>query len=209
MQELRMLKQKRFTINFRNILHGKIIFSLYRMNDWIKHVKMFQAQHGCSYKDALKGASASYRKGSGLMSKPSKSQQNQMYTQGGNLKKTSKAQLQRIIAALGDKAVGRLTGMGAVGNMLKRQAADTTAQLIDAGGDRASSEMATRGTGVNRLKKAKRWEGFSNATIRDAIDTAGKAANVYYDSTSPMSQLGFGLKKHRKIRGKALMAAGY
>ena len=177
------------------------------MNEWIKHVKMFQAQHGCSYKEALKGASASYRKGSGLMKKPSNP--NQMYTQGGNLKKTTKAQLKRIVAALGDKAVGRLTGMGAVGNMLKRQAADTTAQLIDAGGDRASSEMATRGTGVNRLKKAKRWEGFSNATIRDAIDTAGKAANVYYDSTSPMSQLVFGLKKHRKLRGKALLAAGY
>jgi len=179
------------------------------MNDWIKHVKMFQAQHGCTYKNALKGASASYKKGKGLMSKPSKSEQNQMYTTGGNLKKTSKAQLKRIVAALGDKAVGRLTGMGAVGNMLKQQAADTTAQLIEAGGDRASSEMATRGTGVNRLKKAKRWEGFSNATLRDAIDTAGKASRVYYDSTNPMAQMGFGLKKHRKLKGKALLAAGY
>ena len=196
-------------------------------NEWIMHVKAFQAKHGCSYKDALKGASASYHtmkgngkpfkgspsyrasRGLGLMKKPSKSEQNQMYTTGGNLKKTSKAQLKRIVAALGDKAIERLTGMGAVGNMLKRQAADTTAQLIDAGGDRASSEMATQGTGVNRLKKAKRWEGFSNATIRDAIDTAGKASNVYYDSTSPMSKLGFGLKRHRKIKGSALLAAGY
>jgi hypothetical protein len=178
------------------------------VNEWIMHVKAFQAKHNCSYKDALKGASASYRKGSGLMKKPSKSEQNQMYTTGGNLKKTTKAQLKRIVAALGDKAVGRLTGMGAIGNMLKRQAADTTAQLIDAGGDRASSEMATRGTGVNRLKKAGRWEGFANATIRDAIDTAGKASNVYYDSTNPMAQMGFGLKRHRKIRGSALMPAG-
>ena len=37
-------------------------------SEWISHVKQFQAQHGCSYKDALQGASASYRsmKGSGV-----------------------------------------------------------------------------------------------------------------------------------------------
>jgi two-component system KDP operon response regulator KdpE len=47
------------------------------------------------------------------------------------------------------------------------------------------------------------------AALRDAIDTAGKAGRVYYDTTSPMAQLGFGLKRHRKLKGKALMAAGY
>jgi hypothetical protein len=132
-----------------------------------------------------------------------------MYTKGGNLKKTSKAQLKRIVEALGDKAIGKLSGMGAVGDMLKQTAANTTAQLITSGGDRASSEMTTRGTGVNRLKKADRWEQFSNAALRDAIDTAGKAGRVYYDTTNPMAQMGFGLKKHRKLKGKALMAAGY
>jgi hypothetical protein len=30
------------------------------------HVKKFQQEHGCSYKDALKGAKATYKKGRGL-----------------------------------------------------------------------------------------------------------------------------------------------
>lgn len=30
---------------------------------WIEHVKRYQAEHGCSYKDALKGAKASYKRG--------------------------------------------------------------------------------------------------------------------------------------------------
>ena len=71
--------------------------------------------------------------------------------------------------------------------------------------------MAIAGLGVNRMKKSQRWEQFSHATIRDGIDTAGKAANVYYDSTNPMAQMGFGLKKRgrpRKMQGSALYPAG-
>lgn len=244
------------------------------MSEWIQHVKRFQEANGCSYKDALKHASATYQKGSGLM-KPSN--QNQMYTQGGNLKKSSKAQLKRLVGALGDRAVMKIAGMGmaggndgdptpafqpasdaeykksgmqtakmygygAIGDMLKQTAANTTAQLITSGGDRASSEMTTQGTGmkggnlkkaskaqlirligaigdklvdkisvggsVNRLNKANRWQTFVDSTLRDTIDTAGKAGRVYYDTTSPMSQLGFGLKKHKKLSGRALMPAG-
>ena len=179
------------------------------MNAWIAHVKRFQAEHGCSYKEALKGASATYQRGSGAAwADPSKNT-GQMYTKGGNLKKTSKAQLKRLVEALGDKAVQKLVGMGAVGDMLKQTAANTTAQLITSGGNRASSEMESRGASVNRLKKGQRWEQFANATIRDGIDTAGKAARVYYNETSPMSQMGFGLKRHRKLKGRALLAAGY
>jgi hypothetical protein len=252
---------------------GKIKISIDIMaNEWIKHVKAVQAASGVSYKDALKMASATYR-GSGLM-RPSN--QNQMYTQqGGNLKKSAKAQAKRLLGALGDRAVMKIAGLGlfgpqkepefkpatdeeykksgmqtaamygygAVGNMLKQTAANTTAQLITSGGDRASSEMTTQGTGmsggnlkkaskaqlirligaigdklvdkisvggsVNRLNKANRWQQFVDATLRDTIDTAGKATRVYYDSTSPMSQMGFGLKRHRKIKGSALLAAGY
>ena len=71
--------------------------------------------------------------------------------------------------------------------------------------------MHIKGGSVNRLKKGKRWEQFVNATIRDGIDTAGKAARVYYDSSNPMSQMGFGLKKRGRPRksGGALLAAGY
>ena len=174
------------------------------MNPWIAHVKSFQKLHGCSYKEALKGASSTYQRGSGVRWPADQG----MHTTGGNLKKTSKAQLKRIVAALGDKAIQKLTGMGSVGQMLKESAANNAVRLMDSGTNRATGEMETRGTGVNRLKKAGRWEQFANATIRDGIDTSGKAARVYYDSTGPMAQLGFGLKKHRRLKGKALLAAG-
>jgi hypothetical protein len=60
------------------------------------------------------------------------------------------------------------------------------------------------------LKKAGRWAHFANATIRDGIDTAGKASRVYKKSTNPMSMLGFGLKKRGRPRktGGALYVAG-
>ena len=175
------------------------------MSAWIQHVKRFQEANGCSYKDALKHASATYQKGSGLRNATNPG----MHTTGGNLQKATKAQLIRLIGALGDKGISKLSGMGAVGDMLKQTAANTTAQLITSGGNRASSEMETRGTSVNRLNKANRWEQFANSTLRDAIDTSGKAGRVYYDTTSPMSQMGFGLKKHKRLSGRALLAAGY
>lgn len=34
------------------------------MSEWINHVKQYQAEHGCSYKEALKCARCSYKKGS-------------------------------------------------------------------------------------------------------------------------------------------------
>jgi hypothetical protein len=182
------------------------------MNTWIAHVKAYQSAHGCSYKDALKKASATYKKGSGLMTRPDN--MNQMHTTGGNLKKASKANLIRMLDALTNKGMEKLSGMGSIGSMLKQQAADTTAQLIDAGGDRAASEMTTQGAGmkgksINRLNKASRWEQFSNAALRDAIDTASKAGRAYNDFNSPLSQMGFGLKKHHKLRGMALLPGGY
>ena len=79
--------------------------------------------------------------------------------------------------------------------------------VINAGMHKAASTIS--GGKINRLKKAQRWEGFANATLRDGIDTAGKAARVYYDSTDPMAQMGFGLKKRgRPRRGGALYPAG-
>jgi hypothetical protein len=98
-------------------------------------------------------------------------------------------------------------GYGIGGNITK--VAKTVGKaVIQSSGDRAI--RAIDGSGVNRLKKGQRWEQFSNATIRDGIDTAGKAARVYYDSTGPMAQMGFGLKKRspRKKRGGALFPAG-
>jgi hypothetical protein len=31
-------------------------------NPWVAHVKAYQAQHGCSYKEAMMGAKATYKK---------------------------------------------------------------------------------------------------------------------------------------------------
>ena len=101
-------------------------------------------------------------------------------------------------------------GFGIGGN-IKAVAKDSGKRLIISGTDRAIRAIDGSGVGgsVNRLKKAQRWEGFANATLRDGIDTAGKAARVYYDSTNPASQMGFGLKKRgRPKRGGALYPAG-
>jgi len=98
-------------------------------------------------------------------------------------------------------------GFGIGGNIIATSK-NAGKRLIVSGTDRAI--RAIDGSGVNRLNKATRWEGFANKTIRDGIDTAGKAANVYYDSTGPMAQLGFGLKRRGRPRktGGALYVAG-
>jgi hypothetical protein len=132
--------------------------------------------------------------------------QNHMHLLGaGKLKKNVRGNLGRIITSATDRAVRAL-----VGGNITATSKDSGKRLIVAGTDRAV--QAIEGSGVNRLKKAGRWEHFANATIRDGIDTAGKAANVYYDSTGPAAQLGFGLKKKRgrpRKHGGALLAAGY
>jgi hypothetical protein len=98
-------------------------------------------------------------------------------------------------------------GFGIGGNITK-VAKSVGKAVIQSSGDRAI--RAIDGSGVNRLKKGQRWATFSNQVLRDGIDTAGKAARVYYDSTGPMAQMGFGLKKRspRKRRGGALYPAG-
>ena len=98
-------------------------------------------------------------------------------------------------------------GLGIGGN-LKAVSKGNAKRLITSATDRAI--RALDGSGVNRLKKAGNWEQFANATIRDGIDTAGKAARVYYDSTDPMAQMGFGLRRRRprRKRGGALYPAG-
>ena len=126
---------------------------------------------------------------------------------GGNITATAKDSGKRLIVAGTDRAVQAIEGSGIGGN-ITATSKDSGKRLIVAGTDRAV--QAIEGSGVNRMKKATRWEGFANRTVRDGIDTAGKAARVYYDSTGPMAQLGFGLKKRtpRKRRGGALYPAG-
>jgi hypothetical protein len=163
----------------------KIIFSIeYMPSEWISHVKQFQAQHGCSYKDALRGASASYRS-----------------MKGGNIIKTAKSAGKQLINAGTARAIRAINGSG-VNRLKKAQRwehfADST--LHDAI-DTANKARKTyqKGMGVNRLKKAQRWEHFADSTLHDAIDTANKARKTY--------QKGMGLKHHRKLSGQALYVA--
>jgi len=125
-------------------------------NAWIAHVKAFQEHHGCSYKDALKRASASYKK-----------------LKGGNITKTAKTSGKQVITASGDRAV-----------------------------------RAIAGSGVNRLKKAQKWQQFVDSTLHDTIDTANKARKTY-DKGQQSQMMAMGLKKHRrKLSGMALYPAG-
>ena len=130
------------------------------------------------------------------------------YLEGGNVIATAKDSGKRLMVAGTDRAVRALDGSGIGGNVIAT-AKDSGKRLMVAGTDRAV--RALDGSGINRLNKATRWEGFVNKSIRDGIDTAGKAANVYYDSTGPMAQLGFGLKRRGRPRktGGALYVAGY
>jgi hypothetical protein len=125
----------------------------------------------------------------------------------GNLKATAKDNGKRLIVAGTDRAIRAIEGSG----NLKATAKDSGKRLIVAGTDRAIRAM--EGSSVNRLKKYSRWTGAINKTIRDGIDTAGKATRVYKASTQPSITdiLGFGLKKRkapRRRRGGALMPAG-
>ena len=128
----------------------------------------------------------------------------------GNLTRTSKGSAKRIITSATDRLIRALEGSGNI----KATAKDSGKKLIVAGTDRAilAIEGSGRGGSVNRLKKYSRWTGAINKTIRDGIDTSGKAARVYNDSTNPMAQLGFGLKKRKSqkksMKGSALMPAG-
>ena len=130
----------------------------------------------------------------------------------GNLTRTSKGSAKRLITSATDRLIRALEGSGVGGN-IKAVAKDSGKKLIVAGTDRAIRAMDGSGS-VNRLKKAQRWEQFANATVRDGIDTVGKAARVYRASTQPSlsDMLGFGLKKRspkkKAMKGSALMPAG-
>jgi hypothetical protein len=127
----------------------------------------------------------------------------------GKLKKSIRADAARLITSGTDRAIRSIEGSG----MLKKSIRADAGRLITSGTDRAI--RAIEGSGVNRLKKYSRWTGAINKTVRDGIDTAGKAVRVYRGATQPTisNMLGFGLKKRssRKKRmsgGSALMPAG-
>jgi hypothetical protein len=159
-------------------------------------------------KEQLKKFAKAQKTGKGmtLTMDPFQMHNHQHLRGSGNLKRTAKGSAKRLIVAGTDRLIRSIEGSGIGGN-IKATSKDSGKRLIVAGTDRAIK--AIEGSGVNRLKKYQRWTGAINKTIRDGIDTSGKAARVYYDSTGPMAQLGFGLKKRgRPKRGGALMPAG-
>lgn len=46
---------------------------------------------------------------------------------------------------------------------------------------------------IGRVNKANKWQTFVDSSLRDTIDTAGKAGRVYNDTTSPLARMGFGI----------------
>jgi DNA gyrase/topoisomerase IV subunit A len=171
-------------------------------------------------KEQLKKFARAQKSGKGmtLTMDPFQMQNHQHLRGSGNLTRTSKGSVKRLITSATDRAIRAIEGSGIGGN-IKATAKDSGKRLIVSGTDRAI--RAIEGSGVNRLKKAQRWEQFANATVRDGIETAGKAARVYRASTKPsMAEmlLGFGLKKRKAPRrrkrspsderGGALMPAG-
>ena len=162
----------------------------------------------------LRGSGSGGSSGAGNLTRTSKGSAKRLITSAtdrliqalegsGNIKATAKDSGKKLIVAGTDRAIRALEGSGNI----KATAKDSGKKLIVAGTDRAI--RAINGSGVNRLKKYSRWTGAINKTIRDGIDTSGKAARVYYDSTGPMAQLGFGLKKRKSMTGSALMPAGH
>ena len=161
-------------------------------------------------KEQLKKFARAHKSGKGMTvtMDPFQMQNHQHLRGSGNLKKTAKGNAKRLIVAGTDRLIRSIEGSGNI----KATSKDSGKRLIVAGTDRAikAIEGSSIGGKINRLKKYSRWTSAINKTIRDGIDTSGKAARVYYDSTGPAAQLGFGLKKRSPIkrRGGALMPAG-
>jgi hypothetical protein len=171
-------------------------------------------------KEQLKKLSKAHKSGKGmtLTMDPYQIQNHQSLRGSGNIKKTLRGSAKRLITSATDRAVRSIEG-SSIGGNIKATAKDSGKRLIVAGTDRAIRAM--EGSSVNRLKKGQRWATFANTTLRDGIDTAGKAARVYRGATQPTisNMLGFGLKKRspkkrrsesppKRRRGGALFVAG-
>ena len=201
------------------------------MSAWIQHVKDFQAKHGVSYKDALKGASASYRsmKGSGNMrdlhSAISSKKARKYMSRGPNLARSNDT----------DFNTGIGYGVGRRKKYTKWVSALGAKDMIDAGFSKGASTIS--GSGVGRRKKYTKWvdalgakdmidAGFSKGT--STISGMGVPKNDFAVAVMPtptkrqalaslqMANAMYGdqgmtqLKKHRKkLSGMALYAAGY
>ncbi len=164
-------------------------------------------------KEQLKKFSRAHKSGKGmtLTMDPYQIQNHQSLRGSGNIKKTLRGSAKRLITSATDRVIRSIEG-SSIGGNIKATAKDSGKRLIVAGTDRAIQAM--EGSSVNRLKKYSRRTGAINKTVRDGIDTAGKAVRVYRRATQPTisNMLGFGLKKRsprkKRMSGSALMPAG-
>lgn len=70
-----------------------------------------------------------------------------------------------------DEVEGRgIRGRGAVGDMLKQTAANATANLINAGSDRAANEMTTQGTGFRRSRGGSLKDTVAQAQLANELN---------------------------------------
>ena len=80
-------------------------------NPWLKHVKAYQAKHGCSYKEALQKSKATYKKGSGILDilgKVPMTEQPKFEAWGDRLKRQIK---ERKAAAEAERLAERMASM--------------------------------------------------------------------------------------------------
>ena len=75
---------------------------------------------------------------------------------------------------------------------IAREGTAFPARTLPASGPALTPSPMTGGK-IGRVKKAHKWQTFVDTTLRDTIDTAGKAGRVYNDTTSPMERMGFGI----------------
>jgi hypothetical protein len=149
-------------------------------NAWIEHVKRFQQAHGCSYTDALKGASASYRsmKGSGNM--------RDLHSALSSKKARKYIDRAPPLSSTVEMDTGIGYGVGRRNKYTKWVGALGAKDLIDAGFSKGTSTI--NGSGM---------------TKKQAISALQMANAMYGDQA--MSQL----KTHRrKLSGMALYPAG-
>ncbi len=166
-------------------------------SEWISHVKRFQAQHGVSYKDALKGASASYRS-----------------MKGGNITKTATSSGKTLIDASTERAVRALAGSGYGGKIGRVKKAGKWQQFVDSTLhdtiDTANKARKTYDKGSQSQMMAmgvnqKFNESQSNVSNSDRMNALVKADR----KVNGRSLMAMGLKKHkRKLSGMALYPAG-
>jgi hypothetical protein len=89
-----------------------------------------------------------------------------------------------VAESAGDRAIREMAG-GRVGTTFGKRLAGIAGDVAESAGDRAIREMA--GGRVNRLKKAKRWEGFAVDTANDGLDVAGDTYDLVNRIRNPVT----------------------